>query len=137
MADQRASCGTDGRTDQSASSPAATSDVANDRAGTGAGSCPLPSWRIAGIETERGEQNAANHCENFFAHDDLFVSPLNRRNRERLRSRRANEHFVHALVQDQVPDVGLSLSAIINIARIGTFDVAPAASTRRAAVENG
>lgn len=137
MADQRTGCGTNGCTDQGASTPAVSSDIANDRTSAGAGGCALASGRIAGIETECGEQNAANHCENFFAHDDLFVSPLNRRNRGRLRSRRADEHFVHALVQDQVPDVGLSLSAIINIARIGTFDVAPAASTRRTAVENG
>jgi hypothetical protein len=86
MADQRAAGGSNGRSDQSAARTAARKS-ANERASACASGSSLASWRIARVQTERGEQTAANNCEKLLVHNDLFVSPLNAQIKRMLRSK--------------------------------------------------
>src|SRR5207302_5917627 len=66
-------------------------ETADESTRTGASRSSLAGWRIARVQTERGEQNATNNCEKLFVHNDLFVSLLNAQVKRMLRSK--NELF--------------------------------------------
>jgi len=112
MADQCAACGSDGRPNGCAAHTT-RGESANKCAGASAGRSSLASWRIARVQTERGEQNATNNCEKLFVHIDFFVSPLNAQLKRMLRSKNElpavenglwlAENFFRSLVQNQRP----------------------------------
>lgn len=73
MADQRATRGSDSRTND-CSTRMTSGEAADERACTGAGRGSLASWRIARVQTECGEQNATNNCEKLFVHNDSSLA---------------------------------------------------------------
>jgi hypothetical protein len=84
MSDQRACGGTDGRADRRAAW-SSTGKTADDCTSAGASCRTLPCWRVARVQSESGEQRAANKCENSFVHNHPSISPLNRASANMLR----------------------------------------------------